>query len=133
MVGSASVQLSGTRTQLSEEEDCVAVAVCSAGDLHRHLEPRQEEGTTSRSVWKTSDSKMWIKTNLFYILLHGASICFCVKAFLLYRLMLFCLVILMSFMKSYLQPVWGFLLTVPNKEDCGTLSAGQNSWSLSAV
>lgn len=48
MVGSDSIQLSGTRTQLSEEEDCVAVAVCSAGDLHRHLEARQKEGTTSR-------------------------------------------------------------------------------------
>lgn len=76
MVGSASIQLSGTRTQLSEEEDCVAVAVCSAGDLHRHLEPRQEEGTTSRSVWKTSDRKIWTKTNVFCILQCGASVWF---------------------------------------------------------
>lgn len=55
MVESTSLQLSGTRTQLSEEEDSVAVAVCSARDLHRQLEPRQKEGTTPRSVgadWK---------------------------------------------------------------------------------
>lgn len=58
MVGSASVQLPRTGTQLSEEEDCVTVAVCSAGDLHRHLEPRKKERTTSRSVWKSSERKM---------------------------------------------------------------------------
>lgn len=57
MVGSTSILLPGTRTQLSEEEDCIAVVVCSAGDLHGHLEPRQKEGTTSRLVWQTSDRK----------------------------------------------------------------------------
>lgn len=52
MAESASIHLSGTRTQLSEKEDGIAVALSSAGDLHRHLEPRQEEGTTSGYVWK---------------------------------------------------------------------------------
>lgn len=50
VVGPASILLSGSRTQLSEEEDGVAAVDCSAGDVHRHLEPRQEEGTTSRWV-----------------------------------------------------------------------------------
>lgn len=54
---STSVQLSGIRTQLSEKEDGIIVAVCSFGDLHRHLEPRQKEGTTSRSVRKASDCR----------------------------------------------------------------------------
>lgn len=77
MVGSASLLLSGTWTQLSEEEDCIAVAVCSAGDLHRHLEPRQKKGTTSRSVWDASDWKMEAKNpdHLFYIRLYGGSSC----------------------------------------------------------
>lgn len=50
VVGPASILLSGSRTQLSEEEDSIAAVDCSAGDVHRHLEPRQEEGTTSRWV-----------------------------------------------------------------------------------
>lgn len=50
MVEPAPILLPGSRAQLPEEEDCVAAAVCSAGDLHRHLEPGQEEGAASRSV-----------------------------------------------------------------------------------
>lgn len=65
MVGSTPVRLSGTRTQLSEEEDRAAVAVCCAGNLHGHLEPGQEERTTSRSVWKNYDRKMHAKKKTF--------------------------------------------------------------------
>lgn len=39
VVRSASIQLSVSWTQLSEEEDGAIVAVCSPGDVHRHLEP----------------------------------------------------------------------------------------------
>lgn len=68
MVEPASVQLSGIRTQLSEKEDSAVVAVCSAGDLHRHLEPRQKERATSRSVRKTSNcKKSFIQLVLFYL------------------------------------------------------------------
>lgn len=38
MVGSASILLPGTGTQLSEEKDGIAAVVCSVGDLLRHLE-----------------------------------------------------------------------------------------------
>ncbi|KAK6306332.1 hypothetical protein J4Q44_G00232570 [Coregonus suidteri] len=33
-----------------QKEDCPAAAVCCTRDLHRHLEPRQEEGPAPRSV-----------------------------------------------------------------------------------
>lgn len=77
MVGSTSILLPGTRTQLSEEEDCIAVVVCSAGDLHGHLEPRQKEGTTSRLVWQTSDRKNCRpKKKKIYIFLYSANMFF---------------------------------------------------------
>lgn len=50
MVGPASILLPGPRAQLSEEKDSITAVVRSAGDVHRHLEPRQKEGAASRSA-----------------------------------------------------------------------------------
>lgn len=50
MVGPASILLPGPQAQFSEEKNSITAVVRSAGDVHRHLEPRQKEGAASRSA-----------------------------------------------------------------------------------
>ncbi len=52
--------------QLPEEEDGSAPAVCSAGNMYRHLESRQEEGTTTWWTNNTYSSKPWFNIKFVY-------------------------------------------------------------------